>query len=83
VYGPMAAFLVELFPARIRYTSLSLPYHVGNGCFGGFLPLVSSWLVLTTGNVFAGLYYPIGIAAITLIVGLFFVKETRSADISR
>jgi MFS family permease len=83
VYGPMAAFLVELFPARIRYTSLSLPYHVGNGCFGGFLPLVSSWLVLTTGNIFAGLYYPIGVAAITFIVGLLFLKETRGVDITR
>jgi MFS family permease len=83
VYGPIAAFLVELFPARIRYTSLSLPYHIGNGCFGGFLPLVSSWLVLSTGNVFAGLYYPIGVAALTFIVGILFVKETRGADINR
>lgn len=83
VYGPMAVFLVELFPARIRYTSLSLPYHIGNGCFGGFLPLVSSWLVLTTGNIFAGLYYPIGVAAITLVVGLIFLQETKDADITR
>ncbi|MBP0621169.1 MHS family MFS transporter [Cupriavidus sp. LEh25] len=83
VYGPMAAFLVELFPARIRYTSLSLPYHVGNGCFGGFLPLVSSWLVVTTGNVFAGLYYPIGVAALTFVVGLLFVRETKAVDITR
>ncbi|MBU9480672.1 MFS transporter [Burkholderia multivorans] len=83
VYGPMAAFLVELFPARIRYTSLSLPYHVGNGCFGGFLPLVSSWLVLTTGNLFSGLYYPIGVAALTFVIGILFVKETRGADITR
>lgn len=83
VYGPMAAFLVELFPTRIRYTSMSLPYHLGNGWIGGFLPLVSSWLVLKTGDVFAGLYYPIGFAALTFIVGLLFIKETKDLDLDR
>jgi MFS family permease len=83
VYGPMAAFLVELFPARIRYTSMSLPYHLGNGCFGGFLPLISSWLVLWTGNVYAGLYYPIGVAALTCIVGFIYIRETKNLDLNR
>ena len=83
VYGPMAAFLVELFPARIRYTSMSLPYHLGNGCFGGFLPLISSWLVMWTGNVYAGLYYPIGIALMTCIVGFIYVRETKNLDLNR
>ena len=69
VYGPIAAFLVELFPAKIRYTSMSLPYHIGNGVFGGFLPLVAAALTAQTGNIYMGLAYPIGIAVITLVVG--------------
>jgi MFS family permease len=75
VYGPIAAFLVELFPARIRYTSLSLPYHIGNGVFGGLVPLISSSLVVATGNHFAGLYYPMLIAAIGVVVALTFSRE--------
>ena len=62
VYGPIAAFLVEFFPARIRYTSLSIPYHIGNGWFGGFLPLIAAALLAATGNLYAGLIYPIGVA---------------------
>ncbi|HXP92676.1 MAG TPA: MFS transporter [Candidatus Binatia bacterium] len=75
VYGPIAAFLVELFPARIRYTSLSLPYHIGNGVFGGLVPLISTSLVVATGNHFAGLYYPMTIAAIGVVVALAFSRE--------
>ncbi len=77
VYGPIAAFLVELFPTRIRYTSMSLPYHIGNGVFGGLVPFVSTWLVDRTGNPYAGLYYPISVAAITAIVALTCVQEKR------
>jgi sugar phosphate permease len=73
VYGPIAAMLVELFPTKIRYTSMSLPYHIGNGWFGGFLPTTAFAIVAATGNVYAGLWYPIGIAALTLIVGLLFL----------
>jgi MFS family permease len=83
VYGPIAAFLVELFPARIRYTSMSLPYHIGNGIFGGFLPLLAAAIVVETGNIYAGLYYPIGIAAMSFIVGSLFIRETRGHHISR
>jgi len=75
VYGPIAAFLVEAFPARIRYTSLSLPYHFGNGWFGGFLPLIATALVAWTGNMFAGLVFPIGVALMTVIVGGLFLEE--------
>jgi MFS family permease len=75
IYGPVAAFLVELFPTRIRYTSMSLPYHIGNGVFGGLVPLVSTWLVDRTGNKLAGLGYPIAIAVITLIIGAALVPE--------
>lgn len=75
VYGPIAAFLVELFPARIRYTSMSLPYHVGNGVFGGLVPLIGTYFVDRTGNILAGLYYPIGIAVLTLLVGGLFLRE--------
>jgi len=75
VYGPIAAFLVELFPARIRYTSLSLPYHIGNGVFGGFVPLVSTSLVAATGNIYMGLAYPIAIAAIGVVVSLIWMRE--------
>lgn len=77
VYGPIAALLVELFPARIRYTSMSLPYHIGNGWFGGFLPTTAFAIVAATGDIYAGLWYPIGIAALTIVVGLLFLKEPR------
>jgi MFS family permease len=77
VYGPIAAYLVEAFPAKIRYTALSLPYHIGNGVFGGLLPLIGLWIIAETGNIYAGLYYPIAVASITFIVGSIFLKETR------
>jgi len=77
VYGPIAAFLVESFPAKIRYTSVSLPYHIGNGYFGGFLPLIATSLVISSGNIFAGLYFPIIVALITFVIGTLFVKETN------
>ena len=77
VYGPIAAALVELFPTRIRYTSMSLPYHIGNGWFGGFLPTVSFAIVAATGNVYSGLWYPVIIAAATFVIGLLFVPETK------
>jgi MFS family permease len=77
VYGPIAAYLVEAFPARIRYTSLSLPYHIGNGVFGGLLPLIGLYVVAQTGNIYAGLYYPIIVASVTFIVGSLLLKETR------
>jgi len=76
-YGPIAAFLVELFPAKIRYTSMSLPYHIGNGVFGGLTPLIAESVVLKTGNIFAGLYYPIIVAAVTVVVGVVFLKERK------
>ena len=78
VYGPIAAYLVEAFPAKIRYTALSLPYHIGNGVFGGLLPLIGFWVVARTGNIYAGLYYPIFVASLTFIVGSLLLKETRS-----
>ncbi len=77
VYGPIAAYLVEAFPAKIRYTSLSLPYHIGNGVFGGLLPLIGLTIVARTGNIYAGLYYPIIVAAITFIIGSLLLRETR------
>ena len=83
VYGPIAAWLVELFPTRIRYTSMSLPYHIGNGWFGGFLPAISFALVAATGNLYYGLWYPIGIAVMTLIIGTFFLRETKDVDITK
>ncbi|HEU4591230.1 MAG TPA: MFS transporter [Steroidobacteraceae bacterium] len=76
VYGPIAAWLVELFPARIRYTSMSLPYHIGNGWFGGFLPVTSFAIVAATGNIYTGLWYPIVVAAITVVIGGLFLRET-------
>jgi len=82
VYGPIAAYLVELFPISIRYTSMSLPYHIGNGWFGGFLPAISFALVAATGNLYYGLWYPIGIALMTLIIGVLFLRETKDVDIS-
>ncbi len=81
VYGPIAAFLVESFPAKIRYTSMSLPYHFGNGWFGGFLPLISTALVARTGNIYAGLVYPIFIALLTFVVGTIFLKEGHNNKI--
>ena len=81
VYGPIAAFLVEYFPAKIRYTSLSIPYHIGNGWFGGFLPLISASLLASTGNLFAGLIYPIVVAIMTVIIGGLFVRESRHVRI--
>ena len=82
VYGPIAAMLVEMFPTRIRYTSMSLPYHIGNGWFGGFLPPVAFAIVAATGNIYDGLWYPIAIAAMTLVIGMLFVKESRHNDIN-
>ena len=81
VYAPIAAMLVELFPTRIRYTSMSLPYHIGNGWFGGFLPTTSFAIVAATGDIYSGLWYPIVIAAATLVIGLIFVRETKDVDI--
>ncbi|MBX9768060.1 MAG: MFS transporter, partial [Bdellovibrionales bacterium] len=75
VYGPIAAFLVELFPTRIRYTSMSLPYHIGNGVFGGMVPLIGTYFVDRTGDMYAGLYYPIGIALLTFVIGCLFIRE--------
>jgi MFS family permease len=81
VYGPIAAFLVESFPAKIRYTSVSLPYHVGNGYFGGFLPLIATSLVVETGNIYAGLYFPIIVALVTFVIGTLLLKETNHISI--
>jgi MFS family permease len=83
VYGPIAAFLVELFPTKIRYTSMSLPYHVGNGVFGGVVPLIGTYMVDRTGNILAGLYFPIIIAIMTLIVGSFWIKEQKNVDLNK
>jgi MFS family permease len=81
VYGPIAALLVELFPTRIRYSGMSLPYHFGNGWFGGFLPPLAFAIVAATGNIFSGLYYPIAIALMTFVIGIFCVPETKDRDI--
>jgi MFS family permease len=81
VYGPIAAFLVESFPARIRYTSLSLPYHFGNGWFGGFTPVIATSIVAATGNRYAGLWFPITVAALTFVVGSFALRETKDLGI--
>lgn len=81
VYGPIAAMLVELFPTRIRYTSMSLPYHIGNGWFGGLMPTIAFAMVAQNGNMYHGLWYPIVIAAVTLVIGLLFVRETKDVDI--
>ena len=81
VYGPIAAMLVEMFPTRIRYTALSLPYHIGNGWFGGFLPITAFAIVAATGNIYAGLMYPIIVAGMTFILGVLFLRETRGRDI--
>jgi MFS family permease len=81
VYGPIAAFLVELFPTRIRYTSMSLPYHIGNGWFGGMLPLLATAIVASRGNIYAGLWYPIIVAVISFVIGSLFIRETKDVDI--
>jgi len=78
VYGPIAAYLVEAFPAKIRYTALSLPYHIGNGVFGGLLPLIGLSIVAQTGNIYAGLYYPMAVAASTFVIGSLLLKETHA-----
>jgi MFS family permease len=83
VYGPIAAWLVELFPTRIRYSGLSLPYHIGNGWFGGFLPATVFAIVAATGNIYSGLWYPIGVAAVAFVIGLIFLPETKDRDISK
>lgn len=83
VYGPIAAWLVELFPTRIRYSGLSLPYHIGNGWFGGFLPATVFAIVAATGNIYSGLWYPIVVAAMSFVVGLIFLPETKDRDITR
>ena len=81
VYGPIAAFLVELFPTRIRYTSMSLPYHIGNGWFGGMLPLLATAMVARAGNIYAGLWYPIVVALATVVIGTLFLRETKDRSI--
>ncbi|MDR6291590.1 MULTISPECIES: MFS transporter [Inquilinus] len=81
VYGPIAAMLVEMFPTRIRYTSMSLPYHIGNGWFGGTLPAIAVAIVAGTGNIYSGLWYPIIIAGVALVIGTLFIKDTRHVDI--
>jgi MFS family permease len=79
-YGPIAAWLVELFPARIRYTSMSLPYHLGNGWFGGFLPSIAFAMIAYTGNIYSGLWYPVIVCLITVVVGTFFLRETNGVE---
>jgi MFS family permease len=81
VYGPIAAYLVEAFPARVRYTSLSLPYHIGNGVFGGLVPVVGLSVIAATGNIYAGLYYPMAVASMTFVVGSLLLPETRGTKI--
>src|SRR3546814_6492991 len=79
-YGPVAALLVELFPARIRYTSMSIPYHIGTGYFGGFLPFISQYIVARSGDPFSGLWYTFAVVAMALIVSFFWLPETRSEE---
>jgi len=83
VYAPIAAWLVELFPSRIRYSGMSLPYHIGNGWFGGFLPATVFAIVAATGNIYSGLWYPVGIAAMSLVIGFLFLPETKDVDITK
>ena len=83
VYGPIAAWLVELFPTRIRYSGLSLPYHIGNGWFGGFLPATVFAIVAATGNIYSGLWYPIVVASMSFVIGLIFLPETKDRDITK
>jgi hypothetical protein len=80
VYAPMAAALVEMFPARIRYSAMSLPYHFGKGWFGGLLPFITFTIVAATGGIYDGLWYPVGIAALTVVIGLFTIKDNRHVD---
>jgi MFS family permease len=82
VYGPIAAFLVELFPTRIRYTSMSFPYHIGNGWFGGMLPLTTAAIVATQGNIYAGLWYPVIVAAVSMVIGALFIRETKDHQVN-
>ena len=82
VYAPIAAWLVELFPSRIRYSGLSLPYHIGNGWFGGFLPLIAASIVVFTGDIYAGLWFPIIVAAMSFVIGCIVLPETKDRDIS-
>ena len=79
-YGPIAAWLVELFPARIRYTSMSLPYHLGNGWFGGFLPSIAFAMIAYTGDIYSGLWYPVVVCLMTVVVGTFFLRETNGVE---
>jgi hypothetical protein len=81
VYAPIAAWLVELFPTRICYTGMSLPYHIGNGWFGGFLPAIVFAIVASTGNIYSGLWYPIIVAAMSFVIALFLLPETKDRDI--
>ena len=81
VYGPIAAFLVELFPTRIRYTSMSLPYHIGNGWFGGMLPLLATAMVAFTGNIYYGLWYPIVVAMACAVIGAIFLRDTKGTEL--
>ena len=83
VYGPIAAWLVELFPTRVRYTSMSLPYHIGNGWFGGFVPSIAFAMVAAHGDIYYGLWYPIGVAVMTLVIGTLFLRETRGVSLSQ
>jgi hypothetical protein len=83
VYGPIAAFLVELFPAKIRYTSMSLPYHIGNGVFGGLVPFIATLITTIPGtNHLSGLWYPIGVAALSLVIGFFYLSNKIDKDVS-
>jgi len=82
VYGPIAAFLVEMFPTKIRYTSMSLPYHIGNGWFGGMLPLLATAFVAAYGDIYFGLWYPVVVAVMTVIIGLIFLRDTKGVDIT-
>ncbi len=81
VYGPLAAMLVELFPTRIRYTSMSLPYHIGNGWFGGLMPTMAFAIVAQTGSMYDGLWYPVIVAGMTFVVGMLCIRETKDVDI--
>jgi hypothetical protein len=81
VYGPIAAFLVEMFTTRIRYTSMSLPYHIGNGWFGGMLPLLATALVAASGDIYYGLWYPIIVALATVVIGFIFLRDNMERDI--
>ena len=80
-YGPVASWLVELFPARTRYTSMSIPYHIGTGYFGGFLPFISQYIVARTGDPFAGLWYTVGVVAVALVVAALFLPETSGKEL--